>query len=262
MVSWRWLTSFCRGGIFPKAFKKSSRCPSLFWGCCYHRTQGSFLNPEIRAFLEENTEVTSHGHLTPEIRLRLLTPCCRFWKEKTDLWPFSDPFWAIYWPGGQALSRYLLDNPAIVRRKTVLDIGSGCGATAIAAVMSGASQVLASDIDPIAGMAMVLNCELNNLNPFPITTKNIIDTEVDNWDLIILGDMFYDQQLADSLHHWLRKCSQTHGTHVLIGDPGRPQFLDHSIQSKLHKVAEYPLLESTRQENNGLTATVVWHYQP
>lgn len=56
--------------------------------------------------MEENTEVTSSGHLTPEIRLRLLTPRCRFWREKPDLWPYGDPFWAIYWPGGQALSRY------------------------------------------------------------------------------------------------------------------------------------------------------------
>lgn len=36
----------------------------------------------------------------------------------------------------------------MVKGRSVLDLGSGCGATAIAAVMSGASQVLANDIDP------------------------------------------------------------------------------------------------------------------
>lgn len=45
-------------------------------------------------------------------------------------------------------SRYILDNPRVVKGRSVLDLGSGCGATAIAAVMSGASQVLANDIDP------------------------------------------------------------------------------------------------------------------
>lgn len=30
----------------------------------------------------------------------------------------------------------------------MLDLGSGCGATAIAAQMSGASRILANDIDP------------------------------------------------------------------------------------------------------------------
>lgn len=44
--------------------------------------------------------------------------------------------------------RYFLDNPDIVRGKSVLDLGSGCGATAIAAKMSGASEILANDIDP------------------------------------------------------------------------------------------------------------------
>lgn len=44
--------------------------------------------------------------------------------------------------------RYILDNPCVVKGRSVLDLGSGCGATAIAAVMSGASQVLANDIDP------------------------------------------------------------------------------------------------------------------
>uniref|UniRef100_A0A8C9FND8 Electron transfer flavoprotein beta subunit lysine methyltransferase n=1 Tax=Pavo cristatus TaxID=9049 RepID=A0A8C9FND8_PAVCR len=122
--------------------------PALRWKRCCHWNAGKSLDPEVRAFLEENTEVTSSGHLTPEIRLRLLTPRCRFWREKPDLWPYGDPFWAIYWPGGQALSRYILDNPCVVKGRSVLDLGSGCGATAIAAVMSGASQVLANDIDP------------------------------------------------------------------------------------------------------------------
>lgn len=71
------------------------------------RTVGSCLDPKMKAYLEENTEVTSSGSLTPEIQLRLLTPRCKFWWERADLWPYSDPYWAIYWPGGQALSRYV-----------------------------------------------------------------------------------------------------------------------------------------------------------
>ncbi|XP_073177650.1 electron transfer flavoprotein beta subunit lysine methyltransferase isoform X2 [Lepidochelys kempii] len=146
----KWFIGFVSRDVLTKASRSSNRSTSLVWRCCYHRTPGSFLDPEMRAFLEENTEVSSSGHLTPEIRLRLLTPRCRFWQERADLWPYGDPFWAIYWPGGQALSRYILDNPDAVRMGSVLDLGSGCGATAIAAVMSGASQVLANDIDPRA----------------------------------------------------------------------------------------------------------------
>ncbi|KAI5945596.1 electron transfer flavoprotein beta subunit lysine methyltransferase isoform X1 [Manis javanica] len=250
-----------RWGVFPKA---AGRCsPPLFsWGHCPWRGTESFLDPEMKAFLEANTEVTRSGSLTPEIQLRLLTPRCKFWWERADRWPHGDPYWAIYWPGGQALSRYFLDNPDIVRGKSVLDLGSGCGATAIAAKMSGASEILANDIDPIAGMAITLNCELNQLNPFPILTKNILDLEQDRWDLVVLGDMFYDERLADSLHQWLKNCFRAHRTRVLIGDPGRPQFSGHSIRHQLHKVVEYSLPETTRQENNGLTTSTVWDFQP
>ncbi|KAF7484553.1 electron transfer flavoprotein beta subunit lysine methyltransferase [Marmota monax] len=234
----------------------------LPWGYCPWRRTGSFLDHGMKAFLEENTEITSSGSLTPEIQLRLLTPRCKFWWERADLWPHSDPYWAIYWPGGQALSRYLLDNPDVVRGKSVLDIGSGCGATAIAAKKSGASRVLANDIDPIAGLAITLNCELNQLDPIPILTKNILNLEQDKWELVVLGDMFYDEDLADSLHQWLKNCFWTYGTRVLIGDPGRPQFSGHSIQHQLHKIVEYSLPEATRKENNGLTTSTVWDFRP
>ncbi|XP_066490511.1 electron transfer flavoprotein beta subunit lysine methyltransferase [Tiliqua scincoides] len=261
MIFWGWrqLMRFCGGKIVRKP-KNQSSC--LLWRCCHQRTPGGSLDPKLRAFLEEVTEITSRGHLTPEIKLRLLTPRSRFWNAKASLWPYGDPYWAFYWPGGQGLSRYLLDNPNVVRMKKVLDLGSGCGATAIAAVMSGASQVVASDTDPIAGAAMVLNCELNNLNPFTILTENLIGTKVDCWDLIVLGDMFYEEQLADGLHQWLMKCIHAHGTKVLIGDPGRPHFISHQIQRQLHKVKEYALTESTQQDNNGSISTMVWDYRP
>lgn len=253
-LSWRASGSGCRllrasrGGAFPL-------CPR---GHC----AGSSLDPALKAFLEENTEVTSRGSLTPEIQLRLLTPRCKFWWEKADRWPHREPYWAVYWPGGQALSRYILDNPDVVRGKSILDLGSGCGATAIAAKMSGASRILANDIDPVAGVAITLNCELNQLDPVPILTQDILNLERGRWDLIVLGDMFYDADLADRLHQWLKDCCWTHRTRVLIGDPGRPQFSVHSIQHQLHKVVDYPLTESTRQDNNGLTTSSVWDFQP
>lgn len=131
----------------------------------------------IRRFISENTEIVGQHSLTPEVKLRLLTPNCRFWRERPELWPLDDPYWAIYWPGGQALSRrddqllinnwlllsvwvtaatyhlvpsvcrYLLDNPGVCRNKTVLDLGCGCGASAIAAKLCGAAHVVANDID-------------------------------------------------------------------------------------------------------------------
>lgn len=216
----------------------------------------------IRRFILDNTEVVGAESLTPEISLRLFTPRCRFWNERPELWPFSDPYWAIYWPGGQAISRYLLDNPAVCRGKAVLDLGSGCGASAIVAKMCGAKHVIANDIDTVAGFVATMNSELNKQEPPVCVANNIISSEPQNFDLILLGDMFYDEGLATILHSWLDVCIKTHETKVLIGDPGRAQFEQHSIRQLLHHLAEYKLPLSVQEENYGLTYSSVWCYSP
>ena len=60
------------------------------------------------------------------------------------------PFWAFPWAGGQALARYLLDHPGTVTGRHVIDVASGSGLVAIAAVLAGAAAVTAYDIDPLA----------------------------------------------------------------------------------------------------------------
>uniref|UniRef100_A0A3Q0RKY2 Electron transfer flavoprotein beta subunit lysine methyltransferase n=1 Tax=Amphilophus citrinellus TaxID=61819 RepID=A0A3Q0RKY2_AMPCI len=216
----------------------------------------------IRKFITENTELTGEQSLTPEIRLRLFTPSCRFWRERPELWPFDDPYWAIYWPGGQALSRYVLDNPEVCRGQTVLDLGSGCGASAIAAKLCGAAHIVANDIDTVAAVATQMNFELNGLEPPACLTENMIGSEPEAFNLILLGDMFYDEALATDLHNWLDSCIRTHGTKVLIGDPGRAQFESHHIRRLLHQLAQFELPESVREENYGLTCSSVWCYCP
>lgn len=198
--------------------------------------------------------------LTPEIKLRLFTPSCRFWTERPELWPFSDPYWAIYWPGGQAISRYILDNPAVCRGRAVLDLGSGCGASSIAAKLCGAAHVVANDIDPVAAVVTKVNCELNNVEPPFCVTDDLIGSDPTGFDLILLGDMFYDQALADSLHRWLDLCIETHGTKVLIGDPRRAQFEGHNIRKLLQPLAQYELPDNVREENYGLISSHVWCY--
>ncbi|MEQ2288479.1 hypothetical protein AMECASPLE_022960 [Ameca splendens] len=215
----------------------------------------------IRRFISENTEVVVGRSLTPEIQLKLFTPNCRFWRERPELWPFTDPYWAIYWPGGQALSRYILDNPGVCRGRAVLDLGSGCGASSIAAKLCYAAHVVASDLDPVSAVVTRLNCELNNVEPPVCVTDDMIGSDPAGFDLILLGDMFYDEALANRLYRWLDRCIETHGTKVLIGDPGRALFEGHDIRRLLHHVAQYELPESVREENYGLISSHVWCYQ-
>ncbi|KAM4036860.1 LOW QUALITY PROTEIN: electron transfer flavoprotein beta subunit lysine methyltransferase [Anomaloglossus baeobatrachus] len=217
--------------------------------------------PYLQSFILHNTEVVTE-HLTPEIKLLLLTPRCKYWHLRPEHWPYGDPYWAIYWPGGQALARFFLDNLDVVRNRRVLDLGSGCGAVAIAAKMGGASLVVANDIDPVAGAAFALNCQLNGSHNLPFCPEDVIGEDAGRWDVIALGDMFYDEHLADSLHRWLRHRMERHGTTVLIGDPGRGHFLGHPIQKELRKMAEYSLPESSKKENYGLSSGAVWRYEP
>ena len=60
------------------------------------------------------------------------------------------PFWAFAWPGSQALARHILDNPAHVAGRRVLDFAAGCGLAAIACARAGAASVEAAEIDPLA----------------------------------------------------------------------------------------------------------------
>lgn len=107
-----------------------------------------------------------------------------------------------------------------------------------------------------------MNCELNNLEPPVCLTNNLIGSPIDGIDLILLGDMFYEEALATSLHSWLDHCIKTHGAQVLIGDPGRAQFEEHSIRQLLQLLAQYELPEPVREENYGLTCSSVWRYSP
>src|SRR5262249_35358155 len=105
--------------------------------------------------------------LVPEIMLRLAGEVTPLWEAteaslaETGLPP---PFWAFAWPGGQALARTLLDQPALARGRKVLDFAAGCGISAIAAAKAGAAQIIASEIDPFAAAAIALNADANGVD--------------------------------------------------------------------------------------------------
>ena len=61
------------------------------------------------------------------------------------------------------MGRFILDNPDAVRGRRVLDVGSGCGATAIAAMFAGATEVCANDIDTGQCTAQVCLSEIDQV---------------------------------------------------------------------------------------------------
>ncbi|WP_437971695.1 50S ribosomal protein L11 methyltransferase [Sorangium sp. So ce260] len=174
------------------------------------------------AFVARETAVASPP-LVPEVRLHLAT-------EVTPLWHATEaalaragvppPYWAFAWAGGQALARYLLDHPAAVSGKRVLDLAAGGGVVAIAAVRAGAAHVSAADIDPFAAAALRLNAALNGVAIDVITEDLTASAASGAWDVIAAGDIFYERAMVDRMLPWLRR-QAAGAAAVLVGDPGR-----------------------------------------
>src|SRR5689334_7941871 len=138
-------------------------------------------------FIRTHTRLLAVPH-APEIRLYLANEATALWeKTEEDLGEIGlpPPYWAFAWAGGQALARYVLDHPALVRGRRVLDIGAGSGLVGLAAVKAGAAEVLAADIDAFACAAIRLNAAANAC-ALAVTQDDLIGRTGD-WDVILVG---------------------------------------------------------------------------
>ena len=173
------------------------------------------------AFILANTRFQAVPH-APEISLWLadeITPIWRMTEEELGELGLPPPFWAFAWAGGQAVARWLLDNPAEVAGKTVLDFATGSGLVGIAAMKAGAASVLAVDIDPHAVVATQLNARANDVTVESLCA-DLLDGPPPAVEVVLAGDVFYSRALARRTLPFLRRCRDV-GLSVLIGDPGR-----------------------------------------
>lgn len=213
------------------------------------------MHKDPRTFIEANTAVETPP-LIPEIRLHLATEIVPIWQAtEEDLAHLGipPPYWAFAWAGGQAVARYILDNPEIVADKRVLDFASGCGLVAIAAAKSGAASVTACDIDPFAATAIDLNATLN-ATTVTATQDDLIGQD-GPWDVILAGDICYEQPLSDRVTRWLRGLSRD-GRTVLLGDPGRTYL----PKDGLDWVVRYAVKTTRELEDTDVRNAVVWKF--
>ena len=190
--------------------------------------------------------------LVPELVIRLATELIPLWEttERIREPGGPPPYWAFAWPGGQALARYILDNPCIVRGKSVVDFGAGSGLVGIAAAKSGAS-VLAADIDPFSLAATSRNAAANGV-VVALTGDDIIGRD-GGWDTVCLGDMCYERPLAERVLPWLHTLTRR-GALVLLGDPGRSYF----PHSGMRRLATYGIETSRDLEDREMRETSVY----
>lgn len=210
--------------------------------------------PDPAAFINANTRLQAVPH-APEISLWLadeITPIWRLTEEELGQMGLPPPFWAFAWAGGQALARWLLDNPDTVRGKQVVDFATGSGLVAIAAMKAGAASALGADIDPFCGAAVALNARANGVE-VAFTSTNLLDTLPPPADLICAGDVCYEQPMADQVLAWLHQ-ARAQGSTVIIGDPGRTYF----PRTGLTHLAEYQVPTTRELEDFEIKRTAVW----
>ena len=169
----------------------------------------------------------------PELELLLADDMDAAWQSlqsELDDATLPPPFWAFAWLGGQALARHVLDVPAEVAGRRVLDLATGSGLCALAAVRAGASRVTAVDVDRVAVLAAGLNAELNGLE-LAVELADVLDGPPPDVDVVLAGDVFYDAEMSARVLPWLQAAARA-GVRVLLGDPGR-HYLPRALLGEL-----------------------------
>ncbi|MEN0076459.1 MAG: 50S ribosomal protein L11 methyltransferase [Paracraurococcus sp.] len=181
-------------------------------------TEGPRRDPE--AFIRAVTAI-ARPPLVPEIALHLATEITPIW-QATEAWlgeaGIEPPFWAFAWPGSQAMARLILDDPARVAGRRVLDFAAGGGLAAIAAARAGAALVEAAEIDPLAVAATRVNAALNGAAVTALVA-DLVGSSC-RWDLILAGDVCYEAPMTGHILPWLRAMAAA-GAEVWLADPGR-----------------------------------------
>jgi predicted nicotinamide N-methyase len=98
---------------------------------------------------------------------------------------------------------------------------------------AGAASAIASEIDPYGIAACRLNADANGVS-VTVVTDDLIGVAPPAVDFVLVGDLFYDRELARRVTAFLEGCRDA-GIDILIGDPRRTYL----PQERLRLVAEY-----------------------
>jgi predicted nicotinamide N-methyase len=219
-----------------------------------HAVSDSHPAQQAEDFIRRNTRLLTPP-LVPEIVLHLAEESVPIWEkteEELGAMGLPPPYWAFAWAGGQALARYVLDNPQLVRGRMVLDLAAGSGLDAIAAAKAGAASVTANDIDAFALTAITLNAAANSVVVLT-DGADLLSSPPPVADVFLVGDLFYEKPLAERALGWLRQAAQS-GCLVLVGDPGRSYF----PKDVFSPLATYSVPVTRELEDSTIKQTTVW----
>ncbi len=206
------------------------------------------------AFVRAHTRLAAVP-LVPEIRLHLADEPFGIWadtEQELDTGGLPPPFWAFAWAGGQALARYLLDHPDLIRGRGVLDMAAGSGLVAIAAARAGAGPVAASEIDALAVAAIGLNARANDV-AVTAALADVTAGDVPAAEVVLAGDVCYERSMTGQIVAFLSRASGA-GRDVLIGDPDRAYL----PRARLEPLASYDVPVPRTLEDADVKRATVW----
>jgi SAM-dependent methyltransferase len=164
-----------------------------------------------------------------------------------------DPYATTLGPASLAIAMELPD--LISPGDHVLDLGSGTGLATLTAAHLGA-YAIAYDHDPFALRLIEEAAHIQGLTVDTIEFDLHSPEPLPPADLIILSDLLYDYDLADSLAR--RVVDQVlDGGRAIIGDPGRiatSAFLDYLGESGIY--AQYHSVEVSPPDDNDQTTSI------
>ncbi|MCU0984727.1 MAG: 50S ribosomal protein L11 methyltransferase [Acetobacteraceae bacterium] len=213
---------------------------------------------EREAFILSQTAPAA-APLVPELTLRLATALTPIWQATEESLARANvepPYWAFAWPGGQALARHVLDHPALVRGRTVLDFAAGCGIAAIAAARAGASRVVAAELDPLAATVARLNAAANGVT-IETLADDLTTRPPSGWEVILAGDVCYDSRMTARVIPWLRTAAGL-GALVLLADPGRAYLPREGLET----LAAHDVAVTRELEDRDIRTTTIYRLHP
>ena len=226
---------------------------------CGARRDGPSRRSDPADFVRRNTAI-GRPPLVPEIALHLATEVTPIWQateESLSRGAVPPPFWAFAWAGGQALARYVLDNPGGGRA------GARCSISVPARASSrspprwpapnGLSRPRSTRSRPPRSR---LNAALNGV-AIAVETRDLLDRAAAGWGVALAGDICYEEPMASRAMNLLRRIAGR-GRTVLLGDPGRAYL----PRSGLEELARYEVPTSRELEDREAREGVVWRVLP
>jgi len=152
------------------------------------------------------------------------------------------PYWSELWPSGIALADAIAKQPAAVRGRRVLELGTGLGVTAIAALQGGA-DLLAADYSPESLLLCRRNAlanagrepatlELNWRRPEPA----LFAAAGEGFPVVLAADVLYEGRDVDPLLGLVERLVAP-GGFLWLAEPGRPvaaRFLEAAKAAGWH----------------------------